>query len=250
MRLAAMFWGPRPVSEAVLEANALMAGAGTRGTESVALRVLGGMRGLVGDFEIGRQLIRQSADQELEMGRMFIANSTLGQFLGPLEVEAGNFAEAERLMLDAYTTMAATGDRAFSATVAGNLAHLYTEMGRWSEASQYAEICLATATGDDVEAIAQGTSIKARVLAARGEAEAAELDARRAVEMAELSDYLQRRAFAWEQLGEVLAAAGKEAEALEAMARGVDYYEAKGATFPAGRLRQRMKEIGPASPAS
>ncbi|HYI23554.1 MAG TPA: adenylate/guanylate cyclase domain-containing protein [Candidatus Limnocylindrales bacterium] len=249
LRLAAMFWGPRPVQEAVGEAEILLAGARTRLNETVALRILGGMHGLVGDFDIGRQLIRQSADQELELGRMFIANSTLGQFLGPLEMDAGNFAEAERLMLDSYTRMAAAGDRGFSASVAANLAYLYAVMGRWDDADEYVNICFATAADDDVEALAQGASLKARVLATRGEHEAAELAARGAVEMAEGSDYLQRRGFSWEQLGEVLAAGGKVTQAAEAIARAEAYYTAKGATFPAARARRRIDELG-SSPGS
>jgi tetratricopeptide (TPR) repeat protein len=201
------------------------------------------MRALTGDFDVGRQLIRQSADQEHELGRMFVANSTRGQFLGPLETDAGNFAEAERIMLDAYDKMAEKGDRGFSATVAANLAHLYAVTERWDDADRYAQICLSSAAVDDLEALAQAISIKARVLAARGEHEAAELEARRGVELAEGTDYLQRRAFAWEQLGEVLAANGDAQGAVEAMARGADYYDAKGATFPATRARQRMEEL-------
>ncbi len=244
MRMAAMFWGPRPLHEAVAETKALMAGAATRIAEAVALRVLGGMHALLGDFDVARKLIRQSVDQEFELGRMFIANSTLGQFLGPVEMDAGNLAEAEALMLESYQTMAAAGDRAFSSTVAGNLAHLYVLMERWDDADRFAQICVSTATFDDVEAIGQGTSIDARVLSARGQHDAAEAQARRAVEMSENSDYLRRRGFAWEQLGEVLHVAGKSREAAEATSRAADYFEAKGATFPASRLRRRIERDG------
>lgn len=243
MLLAAMFWGPRPVSEAYERAEKLRLVAAGRSTESAQLRVAGGMRGLLGEFDVAREMIQRSIDVELDLGRLFTANSAKGMFLGPLELDAGRYDDAERVMIEAYDEMSKTGDRAFSATVAGHLAELYLATGRTSDAERQATIALTDSSTDDVEAQAQGAAIIARVHAIRGQHEAALESIARALEIAQQTDYLHRLGSVNQHLAEVHLAAGRRSEAVAAVGRAVEYFDAKGALFAVQRARRRLAEI-------
>jgi class 3 adenylate cyclase/tetratricopeptide (TPR) repeat protein len=241
--MAARYWGPTPVGEAMRSAEELLAANTSRGIEPILFRTLGGLHAMVGDFDEGRALLRRAIAIDEDLGRRVMVNSLYGHFLGPLELLACNYDEAERVLLDAYGAMTETGDQAFSSTVAGYLAELYVALGRFEDAERYARITLDTAQPDDVESQAQGFSALARVRAAEGDVQTAETMARRAVEIAEQTDYLIRRGSVLADLAEVLLAAGRPVDAAEALRRALKNFDAKGATVQAGRVRRRLDEI-------
>jgi tetratricopeptide (TPR) repeat protein len=242
LMFAGLFWGPTPVTEAVARADELDVST-SRGLEAGKLRTLGGLSGLIGEFGPGRQMLQRAAEIDRELGRQSLMDAGMGHFLGPMEMRAGNYRDAERLLLDAYERMSARGDLGFSSTVAGNLAALYVELGRWEEAERYARIALDTSQPDDVDAQAQGFSALARVEAARGDRSAAEANARRAVASADKTDYLDRRGSVLADLAEVLLAAGKRDEAVEALRQSLDNFLAKGATALAAPVKKRLAEL-------
>jgi tetratricopeptide (TPR) repeat protein len=180
---------------------------------------------------------------EVDLGRRAFADSVAGHFIGPMEMTAGNYEEAERVMLGAYERMSARGDTAFTSTVCGNLAALYIELGRWGEADRFARATLDMAQPDDAEAQAQGWSAMGRVQAGRGEFDEAEASVRRAVEISEGTDYFDRRGFVQADLAEVLLAEGRKQEALDAFRRALENFDAKGATVHSLRIRRRLAEI-------
>ena len=241
-RYAALFWGPTPVREAMVETEAFDTSS-SKALESTRIRVLGALHGLIGDFDTGRRMLHQSYEIDLMLGRRALATSIGGHQLGPLEHSAGNYEEAERILRTAYEEMSATGDMAFSSTTAGNLAKLYVDMARFDDAERYAQVALETSTSDDFEAQSAGRAAMARVLAARGQHAQAETLAREAVELTERTDQLTARGFTLTSLGEVLAAAGKRREASDAMRRALGNFDAKGATVQADRTRRRLAEL-------
>ena len=243
MLLAAIYWGPKPIAAAVRQAELIGEQSESRINEAGTLRVIGGMRAMVGDYETALEMVRESAEIEEALGRMFLAKSTRGQFEGPILRATERYAEAEAIMLTAYEQMTAAGDRAFSATVAGNLADLYVDLNRIDEADRFANAALSGSSEDDVEARAQGLAVIGRVHAARGDFEAAERAGREAVKLAEQTDYLHRRGAVTEHLAAVLSAAGKHDEASQALRRAIDYYDAKGAVAPAIQARRRLEAM-------
>jgi len=242
MALASVFWGPTPVSEALAIVKSFEVDAG-RVVEAFALRMAGSLRGLLGDFNAARDMLKRSMALEIELGRRPYADGIAGHFLGPLEMAAGNHEEAERLMLGAYERMTASGDTSFSSTVAGNIAALYVELNRWEDADRFARATLDMSQLDDVESQAQGWSALARVQAAQGRLDEAEANARRAVEIAEGTDYLLRRGLANVDLAEVLLAAGRSDEAGRALERAIENFETKGATAYVAHARGRLSQI-------
>jgi len=243
MALASLFWGPIPVREALAVVEGFDV-TGSRGIESFVLRFAGALRGLLGDFDAAREMLMSSMQFEIDLGRRPFADGIAGHFIGPMEMAAGNYDEAERVMLGAYERMTASGDTAFSSTVAGNLAALYVALGQWEDAERFARATMDMAQPDDVEAQAQGWSALGRVQAAQGDLEQAETSARRAVAIAEGTDYLDRRGLVQVDLAEVLLAAGRKQDGRYALLRALDELEAKGATALAAPVKKRLAELG------
>lgn len=247
--LATVYWGPMPVSEAMKVTNQLTGNDRGPAMESLRLLTIGGLRAVAGELDEGLAMMRRSVAISEEMGRRFLAHAGAGHFLGPLLTLAGYYDEAERVMLRAYSAMADAGDQGFSSTVAGHLAALYVELGRFDEAERWARITLETSTDDDVEAQAQGHGAIARVSASRGDFQAAQTAARRALEIAAATDYLDRHGTALVDLGEVLLEAGRHEEAREAFDAALERFEKKGATTLAVRVRRRLAQVFDRPPA-
>jgi hypothetical protein len=64
-----------------------------------------------------------------------------------------------------------------------------------------------------------------------------------AVEFAETTADLELRGDAWSDLGEVRAAMGKDADAVEALGQAVALYERKGDVTSAARAGRRLDEL-------
>jgi class 3 adenylate cyclase/tetratricopeptide (TPR) repeat protein len=242
MSLGSMYWGPTPVSKALAHLATIDV-LGSRTTEAFVLRYTGGLIGLQGDFDAARQALARAQQIERELGRTVLEDSIAGHFMGPLETEAGNYEEAEKAMLGAYERMSGRGDMGFSSTVAGNLGGLYVKIERWDDAERFGRLALDTAQPDDVEAQSQGNTVLGRVHAAHGDVAEGERYARLAVEIAEKTDYLDRRGQVLLDLAKVLEAAGRLDEARQAVEDAIERFEAKEATFTLAKARRRLAEI-------
>jgi class 3 adenylate cyclase/tetratricopeptide (TPR) repeat protein len=242
MSLAAMYWGSIPVGEAVARLEGIDIRA-SRTTEAFVMRCAGGLNGLLGNFETARKALARAQEIERELGRSVLEDSLAGHFIGPLETEAGNYEEAERVLLVAYERMSGRGDTGFTSTVAGNLGDLYVRMSRWDDAERYGRLTLDLAQPDDVEAQAQGNAVLGRVFAARGDLAEADRYARIAVDTSEKTDYLGRRGSVLLDYAEVLLAAGSLDQARREVEKAIDRFEAKEATFMVAKAQSRLAEI-------
>jgi class 3 adenylate cyclase len=233
-----LYWGPTPVAEGIGKIQAVLDRSGPDPVlEHLLFRGLGGLHGLMGSFERGRELLERSRSLGLELGMRFRAEGVKGHFLGPMERLAGHLERAAELTRDAYEAMIAAGDTAFASTAAGDLALTLVDMGRFDEAERYARIATETAASDDFVSQAMFHGAMGRILASRGDFEGAEAHAREAVRLVEASDYLVYQGDMNLQLASVLDAAGRRAEAKEAVKRAIDRFEAKGATAWVERAR-------------
>ncbi len=241
--LSCIYWGPTSVDEAlrrIEELSDLVPGPAGEASRS---RFVGSLKVLAGEFDVGIELIREGIRRDSEMGRVILVRTTKGHALGPALLSAGRMEEAEALLSDTYREMVDSGDLSFSCTVAGYLADLYVNAGRWAEAERFGRLAMDTATDDDVEAQCQGLAALARVLVTRGQIEEAEAYAARAEALANETDYLSRRGHAKANLAEVLLATGKREEAMAAFRRSLVEFDTKGATALAAPVRQRLAEI-------
>jgi class 3 adenylate cyclase/tetratricopeptide (TPR) repeat protein len=242
--LGALYWGPSTVQDTLRRIPGLVGTLpSSRFVEAWALQIRGALRGMIGEFDEGREMVVRAMAMMEELGQRIRAQRAAGLWLGPLELRAANYGEAERVLVGAHDALREMGDIGYSSTVAGYVAELYVRMGRFDAADEYVKVTLENAAPDDVDAQAQALSTGARVLAARGEIAAAEKMARQAVKIADATEYATRRGAVWWDLGEVLLAAGRPEEAAQAMRRAMENFEAKGVTVEADRMRRRLSEV-------
>jgi tetratricopeptide (TPR) repeat protein len=117
-------------------------------------------------------------------------------------------------------------------------------LGRFDEAEPLARRGRELATDDTVDA-GLWRQVQARVLAHRGAHAEAERSAREALAVTEQSENLAWQGDAWCELAEVLEAAGRRDDAIDAWREALDRYERKGIIPLARRVRERLAAAQP-----
>jgi tetratricopeptide (TPR) repeat protein len=239
-RGVSLVFGPAPIEEAidVLQSqNTSSRGAWTFG----ANRGVAILRSLQGRFDEARELHVAARIVFEELGnRNELASLRAAE--GGVERLAGNHAEAARLIGEGYEAMVATGDRSFASTFAAELGDALIELGDDDGAWRYATIALETSSTDDVVSQAGGRAVQARVLARRGEHDAAAALAREAEAIMAATDYLVYHGLVLVHLAHVLREDGHDAEAIEAASRALDLFIRKGASFLVERTQRLIKD--------
>jgi ATP/maltotriose-dependent transcriptional regulator MalT len=166
-----------------------------------------------------------SALEELGL-RVWAANA--GQETYLVEMLAGDPAAAATTLRRSHETLLEMGERSFRSTIAGLLAQALAALGEDDEAESFSRACEQAAAPEDVFSQVLWRSARAKVLARRGETDAAEAAAREAVAIAERTDLFNTQADALLDLAEVLSAAGRADEARAAAEEAATRYERKG----------------------
>ena len=205
-------------------------------------RHLGGLAAMEGRFDDARRLMAEAKQEAEDLGLRVAAISVDGHFLGPLEMLAGNYELAADVMIGSYEALSATGDRSFASTIAGWAGIALVELGRYDEAWRYATIARETSSDDDVASQGPGRAVQARVLAARGDFDAAVILAAEAVALSDATDYLQQIGDMRLLQARVLHDAGRTPEALESARLGLERYERKGVIPSIERTRNLIAE--------
>jgi tetratricopeptide (TPR) repeat protein len=115
--------------------------------------------------------------------------------------------------------------------------------GRLDEAEELARLSEEAASPDDVISQSILWAVRAGVLAGRGDFESGERAARRAVEIAERSDFLNHQADMYVALAGVLSLAGRTDEAAAALEEALERYEQKGNVVSAAKARERLARL-------
>ena len=238
-----LLWGPANVAAATARLTELLRTAPNRTVEATSLASLGVLRAYGGAPDEGRDHCHRAIAIVEELGLQVMTLTYAGNFLAAVERLAGNDDEAERIMVGAYGSLFAAGERGYAATMAGHVANLYMDRGRLDEAERYARLGQELAPSDDIDAQARGLKAQARILAARGQLAAALQLARQAKTIVDATDYLSLRAETYADLAEVLLAAGNLREARAALETARSHFEAKGITVEAQRVAGRLAEL-------
>jgi ATP/maltotriose-dependent transcriptional regulator MalT len=238
--LMAMLNGPTPVGEALARVEALGAAAErNRALKVHVLRVGAHLEAMRGHFTTARDLIARAKELAAELG-LEVTLARIALQAGPIELLAGDAAAAEREMrpaLEALERMEAWG---FAVSIVPPLVDALLEQGRGDEGRQLTEFAERLAAPEDVDGQAGWRRARGKVLAHRGNLDEAERLAREATAIAGRSDWLDLRAQAHADLGEVLHLAGKAKEAASAMTDAIRLYELKGNVVAAERLRRLL----------
>lgn len=230
--------GPTPVDEGIARCEDIHAQLrGHRRLQALALHPLAALRAMRGEFASARELLADSNAILTELGvTMHTAVSHQEAYVA---TAAGDLAEAEAVLSRGYERLDEMGEKALLATTAAMLADVVDRQGRPNEAWALTQAAEETAADDDLSAQILWRSVRARVLAQRGEHGSGRRVSAEAVELAAETDWLTERADALLSHSTVLAAAGEPEAATEAFEGALDLYTRKGDLAGAERARSR-----------
>ena len=150
---------------------------------------------------------------------------------------------AERNLRPVYEGLKGLGEQSHFCSVATMLAQATYEQGRYDEADELSREAERSSRPNDVHSHIVWRGVRAKVLARRGDFEAAEKLAREAVEYAEASDFLHSHANALTDLAEVLALAGRPEESASAIEAAIRLHEAKGNVVAVAHTRTLLDDL-------
>ena len=237
-------YGPAPADEVMRRCERIREMArGNPTAEAGAIRSMGVLKAMRGQIDAGRELVRTSAqlleDHGLKMRATFVSEA-----MGFIETLAGDHAAAERALRAAHDEISRLGELGYQSTAAALLAHTICAQGRFEEADRFCDIAEKIGAEDDLATQVLWRTAKAKVLAARGEQEAAAALARAAVTLAEGTDDTNMCADSLMDLAGVLSATGDSAERVDAIRRARELYVQKGNVVSAG-LAERLESVPP-----
>jgi class 3 adenylate cyclase/tetratricopeptide (TPR) repeat protein len=229
MRLAmALYWGPTPAPEAIARAERTLVHArGNPAVESAFLTSLAGLHAMSDRFDEARTLFVRGEELAEELGfKLWFGGFSL--VFADVELLAGDPEAAERKLRRGYRLLDSVGERRVLSVVASRLAETVYLQHRYDEAEQLTNISEQLAGSGDIASHIERRSVRAKVVAKRGEFELAERLAREAVELADETDDIGRQALVRVDLAEVLRGAGKTDDTISLVERARELFEQKG----------------------
>ena len=127
-----------------------------------------------------------------------------------------------------YEFLEAIGEQGRRSTIAGHLADALYRLDRKADAEHLADLSLELTSRDDIATQARGRAVKAKLLAAKGEYDAAYHLAREAVGLSEDTDDLVMHGEVLMAQAEVLRLGGRDADAIPVLRQAVEVSERKG----------------------
>jgi class 3 adenylate cyclase/tetratricopeptide (TPR) repeat protein len=236
--------GRTPVDEVAVRGQAMLDRVkGDPLMEAAFLAQMGLMEAYRGNFGRARELTARRESIYTELG-IPLAVAMSKWFSGAVAMVAGDPAMAERKWREGCDIYVEVGERGFLSTVAAELAEkaLYV-LGKYDEAEQFVKLAREKGASDDVETQARWRGARAKLLARRGDFEAAERLAHEAVALTKPTDYLVLQGDVLMDLAEVLRLASRSAEAASAARRAQETYEAKGMVVAAKEAANFVEEL-------
>jgi class 3 adenylate cyclase/tetratricopeptide (TPR) repeat protein len=238
-------YGPMPVEEAlVLCHETLDRVKGQPGYEAAIFKSVALLEAMRGNFDAARSAIARTRFVWQELGNTHgLAGMT--DTAGDIEWYAGDIDAEERERRSGYEAFRRMGAQGFQATWSAWLARPLVDLGRHEEALELTRESEAMAAEDDITAQIPWREARAMIQARKGEREESEKLAREAVEIAELTDWLNMQGDAQMALADVLRLAERTKDALDAARVALDRYERKGNVVAAGWVRTLLEELAP-----
>jgi class 3 adenylate cyclase/tetratricopeptide (TPR) repeat protein len=233
------FAGPMPAEAAIVHCEEILRQAPPdRTLEAMIAGVVGLLEAMRGRFPEARVSAAHAISLFEELGKPVVAAAVRG-WAGAIELYAGAPEDAETLLRPAFETLEARGETGNLSTVAAYLAEALYAQGRVEEAEQATETSERCAAVDDIHAQVGWRITRARVMASRGETDAAEALAHEAGALAAETDYLNLQGDALAVLGEV-ALAARRADGADALARALEVYSVKGNVVAVASVRAAL----------
>ena len=231
----ALFLGPAPAVEAIERCELLL--EETRDRPLLQVEILGTLASLVtmqGRTEEAHDLIEQARAILEDMGErvwVFPFNCAL------VFLWQDDAAAAEQELRPPYDGLKKIGEKSHFSSQAQLLSNAVYLQGRFEEAELLTRECEDAARSNDVYSQIIWRAMRAKILARRGEFDAARAFALAAVAFAAESDFHHAHAEALMDLAEVHGLAGDAEVAAAAIEEAIHFYELKGDLFAADRAR-------------
>ena len=237
-------FGPTPVPEAIERVEDIRAHAErsilSEAHSSIFLGMLAAMQG---DAVRGLALVRDGGETLRGAGLVVTA---AGMSMGEAWAAfwAGDPGAAERALRAGLEALERLDDRGYYPTIALQLAWLMYHESRYDEVETLCATGRVYTTAEDLVNFVYLDMIEGCLCARREQHAEAEERVRRALALAETTDFYWLRGTARLFLSEALALAGRVEEASEEAAVGLAHYDAKGDIASAGQARERLATLG------
>jgi tetratricopeptide (TPR) repeat protein len=154
-----------------------------------ALLMLAGLCAMEGAADESRRLFQRAKSIGEEM-RLDWAPAITAEFAEQVGLLLDDAEFAERELRAGYEFLEAIGERGNRSTIAAHLADALYRLDRMPDAEYFADLSLELTASDDIASQARGRAVKAKLLAAKGDYDAAYQLAREAVGLSEDTDDL------------------------------------------------------------
>jgi class 3 adenylate cyclase/tetratricopeptide (TPR) repeat protein len=198
--------------------------------------------GFMGRLDAARAAIDRAEETAHKLG-MDYWGAGIAFARGETALIAGDFAEAEAQLALGLDHTERHGSLGIASTYEAQRARVLVALGRYDDSERAARRARELGASDDTITQVLWRQALARVLARRGEHEAARELAREAVTRAETTDMLWSRGDAWFDLAEVLELSGDLDGATAALERAFAEYEQKGVSPAIERTRARLAAL-------
>jgi class 3 adenylate cyclase/tetratricopeptide (TPR) repeat protein len=243
IRLAAVHYaiaalhGPTPVSEAIDHCETIASEAqGDRRTQGLVTSILAALLGMHGDFDRARRLSAEARSLLAELGPT-VAGASTSLEASRIETLAGDLPAAELALRRDYEALTQLGERYLLSTVAGELARVLYAQGRLDEAEKCSRHAQELADPDDIASTTLWRTVQAKLLAQKGNRDAALILIGEAVDLLKRTDSVVAQAETLVDLAEVLRLAGRRKEADDVLKGAAELFEAKGNVAAVEALR-------------
>jgi class 3 adenylate cyclase/tetratricopeptide (TPR) repeat protein len=242
--LITAWFGQTPASQGVQRCGDALNRTDDRGVEATALTELGCFLAMQGHFDDARSHFARGHAMLEDLGQQLAAAGSSQEFFD-IEMLAGDPAAAEHRLRAACETLEQMGEKGFLATRVGCLAEAIYAQRRFTEADEMSRQAedLAAADVTDLDAQYRWRATRAKLLARRGEFEAAERLVREAAALIEGTDWVNSRADVQRDLAEVLQSAGRGAEAVQHLEEALRLFEAKENQVAAAKTRELLAAL-------
>jgi class 3 adenylate cyclase/tetratricopeptide (TPR) repeat protein len=224
----AALYGPTPVREAITETERLVAAAGDdRQTQALLRSWLAQLYAMNGELERAREAYGTASAVLRDLGGGLASSSTSIE-LAQIELLGGDLAAAEQALRRDHEALVAIGERYILSGVVGLLAKVLVAQGRLEDVEPLARTLEELAAEEDTAAQIDWRVLCAVAIAREGRLDEAERLAREAVALARDTEVPTQRAETHLRLADVLALAGRTAEAASEAEVARRLYAAKG----------------------
>jgi class 3 adenylate cyclase/tetratricopeptide (TPR) repeat protein len=248
--LWAMYLGSAHVGEVRRQIERVLARVGESSTPGFhALLMLAALCAMEGAADESRRLFgrAKSIGEEVRLDWVPAITAIFSEEVGLL---LGDAEFAERELRAGYEFLEAIGEHGLRSTIATHLAEALYCLDRKADAEPFADLSLELSSRDDIASQARGRAVKAKLLAAKGDYEAAYDLAREAVRLSGDTDDLFMHGQVLMAQAEVLSLGGRDADAIPVLRQAVEVSERKGNVVTAQEARGRLADLHAGTQAS